>query len=83
MKCRKSQKAQPHLQLYRNSLSLESTRVGDVSNHDMELSRSTNVIVAAGAKSRQKCERHSGLKKLDNLFHCLTIVQDFCSHLSA
>ena len=53
MKCRKSQKAQPHLQLYRNSLALESTRVGDVSNHDMELSRSTNVIVAAGAKSRQ------------------------------
>ena len=51
-KLRYLDKARPHFQLNRNSLALKSTRVGDVPNHNVELSRSTNIIVAAGAKSR-------------------------------
>ena len=41
-----------HLQLNRNSLAFKSTGVGNIPNHDVELSRSTDIVVAAGTKPR-------------------------------
>ena len=46
------QSTRSHLQLNRNSLAFKSTGVGNIPNHDVELARSTDIVVAAGAKPR-------------------------------
>ena len=48
----KEQSTRSHLQLNRNSLAFKSTGVGNIPNHDVELSRSTDIVVAAGTKPR-------------------------------
>ena len=48
----KVQSTRSHLQLNRNSLAFKSTGVGNIPNHDVELARSTDIVVAAGAKPR-------------------------------
>ena len=45
-----STKHKSHLQLNRNSLAFKSTGVGNIPNHDVELARSTDIVVAAGTK---------------------------------
>ena len=46
------QSTRSHLQLNRNSLAFKSTGVGNIPNHDVELARSTDIVVAAGTKPR-------------------------------
>ena len=48
----KIQSTKSHLQLNRNSLAFKSTGVGNIPNHDVELARSADIVVAAGPKPR-------------------------------
>ena len=61
----KVQSTRSHLQLNRNSLAFKSTGVGNIPNHDVELARSTNVVVAAGTKPRNFWRKKQARKKQD------------------